>query len=69
MKKTVVFTIILALGIFTVIFLIPSLFRYLHEVNISPEKSWYKVLYTVLQMGIATYFIYKGVKYLKKNKS
>ena len=69
MKKTIVFIIILVFGIFTIVFLIPSFFRYLSELNSTPEKSWYKILYTILQIGIATYFIIKGIKYLKQNKS
>ncbi|WP_405205565.1 hypothetical protein [Aquimarina sp. LLG6339-5] len=68
MKKTIVFIIILILGISTVIFLIPSLFRYLSELNNAPEKSWYKILYTILQIGIAAYFIIKGIQYLKHKK-
>ncbi|MEO1484401.1 MAG: hypothetical protein AAFU57_01560 [Bacteroidota bacterium] len=67
MKKIVIGVLTILLLLFTLFYLIPSLIGYIDETKIRPEVAWYKVVYTLLQIAIAIYFMVRGIKHIKTN--
>ncbi|MEM8765549.1 MAG: hypothetical protein AAGD88_17165 [Bacteroidota bacterium] len=65
MKKILIGILTILLLLFTLVYLIPSLIGYIDETKVRPEVAWFKVGYTLLQIGIVIYFIIRGTKYVK----
>jgi len=65
MKKILIGVLTSLLLLFTIFYLIPSLIGYIDETKIRPDLAWYKVVYTLLQIAIAIYFMVRGIKFVK----
>ena len=68
MKKILIGVFAILLLLFTLFYLTPNLIGYVEQTKTKPEVAWFKVVYTLLQIGIAIYFIGRCIKHIKTNK-
>ena len=68
MKKILIGVLAILLLLLTLFYSTPSLIGYIEQTKTIPEVAWFKVAYTLLQIGIAIYFIAKCIKHIKNNK-
>jgi hypothetical protein len=65
--KNIGIIIVTIIGAFIILFVYtPMVLTAIDKLDVNPEKNWFKIFYTCLQILIVIYFTFKGVKYFRK---